>query len=67
LTSVAIQQLVALAKGNSIPIVGVSETEPSGSTYQSWMFAQLYALDKARSSGANERALVGTNPPYFLA
>jgi zinc/manganese transport system substrate-binding protein len=47
----AVQRLVDLAKGNSIPIVGVAETEPPGATYQSWMFAQLDALDKALSSG----------------
>jgi zinc/manganese transport system substrate-binding protein len=47
----AVQRLVDLAKGNSIPIVGVSETEPPGSTYQAWMSAQLDALDKALTSG----------------
>ncbi len=48
----AVQRLVDLAKGNAIPIVGVSETEPPGSTYQAWMYAQLDALDKALSKGA---------------
>ncbi len=43
----AVQRLVDLAKGNSIPIVGVSETEPPGSSYQAWMLAQLNALDRA--------------------
>lgn len=47
----AVQRLVNLAKGNSIPIVGVSETEPPGSTYQAWMLAQLDALDRALSRG----------------
>jgi zinc/manganese transport system substrate-binding protein len=45
----AVQRLVDLAKGNSIPIVGVAETEPPGSNYQSWMYAQLDALDRALS------------------
>jgi zinc/manganese transport system substrate-binding protein len=45
----AVQRLVDLAKANSIPVVGVSETEPPGATYQSWMLGQLDALDKALS------------------
>src|SRR5580692_12479670 len=45
----AVQRLVALAKANAIPVVGVSETEPPGATYQSWMLGQLDALDKALS------------------
>lgn len=49
----AVQRLVDLAKGNSIPVVGVSETEPPGATYQAWMLAQLDALDKALSRPAN--------------
>ena len=48
----AVGRLVQLAKDNGIPVVGVSETEPSGSTYQDWMMGQLNALDKALSGGA---------------
>ncbi len=43
----AVGKLVDLAKANGIPVVGVSETEPSNSTYQAWMMGQLDALDKA--------------------
>jgi len=43
----AVQRLVQMAKDNSIPVVGVSETEPPGSTYQQWMLGQLAALDAA--------------------
>jgi zinc/manganese transport system substrate-binding protein len=43
----AVAKLVDLAKANNIPVVGVSETEPPGSTYQTWMMGQLDALDKA--------------------
>ena len=43
----AVGKLVQLAKDNGIPVVGVSETEPSGSTYQAWMMGQLDTLDKA--------------------
>jgi zinc/manganese transport system substrate-binding protein len=38
-----------LAKIAGIPVVGVSETEPPGTTYQAWMMAQLSALDAALS------------------
>ena len=43
----AVQRLVALARQQAIPVVGVSETEPAGTTYQDWMLHQLDALDKA--------------------
>jgi len=43
----AVQRLVQLAKDSGIPVVGVSETEPPGATYQAWMLGQLDALDKA--------------------
>ncbi len=48
----AVGKLVQMAKDNGIPVVGVSETEPSNSTYQNWMMGQLDALEKALSSGA---------------
>ena len=35
------------AKQQSIPIVPVSETMPSGKTYQQWMLDQLSALQQA--------------------
>jgi zinc/manganese transport system substrate-binding protein len=43
----AVQRLVQIAKDEKIPVVGVSETEPAGSTYQRWMESQLDALDQA--------------------
>src|SRR5580700_3102899 len=49
----AVQRLVDIAKDNKIPVVGVSETEPSDSTYQSWMTGQLDALDKALGGATN--------------
>ena len=48
----AVGKLVQLAKDNGIPVVGVSETEPTNSTYQDWMMGQLNALDKALAGGA---------------
>lgn len=48
----AVQRLVQMAKDNNIPVVGVSETEPTDSTYQKWMLGQLDALDAALGGGA---------------
>lgn len=48
----AVAKLVQLAKDNGIPVIGVSETEPKGSTYQAWMLGQLNALGRALSGGA---------------
>ncbi len=42
-----------LAKDNGIPVVGVSETEPPGVTYQDWMMRQLTALDAALGGKAH--------------
>ena len=47
----AVQRLVEIAKANRIPVVGVTETEPPGKTYQAWMLDQLNALDRALSGG----------------
>jgi zinc/manganese transport system substrate-binding protein len=48
----AVQRLVQMAKDNSIPVVGVSETEPGGTNYQAWMLGQLEALDVALGGAA---------------
>jgi zinc/manganese transport system substrate-binding protein len=45
----SVQRLAALARAQRIPVVGVTETEPAGTTYQAWMMDQLDALDKALS------------------
>lgn len=36
-----------LARQAGIPVVGVSETEPPGTSYQQWMLGQLEAVDAA--------------------
>jgi zinc/manganese transport system substrate-binding protein len=42
------QTFLALARHNGIPVVGVYETMPTpGFTYQSWMLAELHALERA--------------------
>jgi zinc/manganese transport system substrate-binding protein len=44
------KRLLGLARQAGIPVVGVSETEPAGTTYQRWMLDQLDALDHALSA-----------------
>ena len=47
-----------LARANRVPVVGVYETMPSdGYTYQSWMEAELAALDKAVTAGVSTQRL----------
>ncbi len=40
-------QMQSLAEQNNVPVVGVSETEPPGKTYQQWQTEQLQALQAA--------------------
>jgi zinc/manganese transport system substrate-binding protein len=47
-TDALTQSFLALAKKNDIPVVGVYETMPTpGFSYQSWMLAEVNALEKA--------------------
>jgi zinc/manganese transport system substrate-binding protein len=42
---------ISLAKANGVPVVGVYETMPApGYNYQSWMVAEVQALQKAVAS-----------------
>jgi len=41
------QSFLGLAKSNGVPVVGVYETMPAGFDYQSWMLAEVQALQKA--------------------
>ena len=42
---------ISLAKANGVPVVGVYETMPTpGFNYQSWMVAEVQALQKAVAS-----------------
>jgi len=42
------ESFITLAQDNGIPVVGVYETMPTpGYDYQSWMMAEINALDKA--------------------
>ena len=49
---------LALAKANGVPVVGVYETMPAGGyPYQTWMEAELAALDRAVSTGKSTAKL----------
>lgn len=47
----AVKRLVGIARDAHVPVVGVSETEPAGKSYEAWMLDQLTTLDEALSSG----------------
>ncbi len=38
-------RMMRLAKASHIPVVGATETEPPGKTYQAWMMSELDAVD----------------------
>jgi zinc/manganese transport system substrate-binding protein len=47
-TSSLTQSIISLAHASGVPVVGVYETMPTpGYTYQTWMLAEVSALDKA--------------------
>jgi zinc/manganese transport system substrate-binding protein len=48
---------ISLAQANHIPVVGVYETMPTGYDYQSWMQAEVTALDKAVTSQVSTQHL----------
>jgi zinc/manganese transport system substrate-binding protein len=49
-TSSLTASIIKLANQNGIPVVGVYETMPTGYTYQTWMEAEVSALNKAVTS-----------------
>ncbi len=49
----AVKRLVGIAKASHVPVVGVSETEPAGKTYEVWMLEQLNALNQALAKGSS--------------
>lgn len=49
-TDSAAQRLLRIARQSKVPVIGVTETQPAGMTYQDWMLGQLDALEKALSS-----------------
>ena len=41
------ERMEALAKASHVSVVGATETEPPGMTYQAWMLSELDAVDHA--------------------
>jgi zinc/manganese transport system substrate-binding protein len=57
-TSSLTQSFISLAHANGIPVVGVYETMPTpGYDYQSWMLAEVHALDQAVTSNVSTEHL----------
>jgi len=46
-SSALAERMRTIAANASVPVVGVTETEPQGTTYQQWMMSQLDALARA--------------------
>jgi zinc/manganese transport system substrate-binding protein len=46
-TDESAKRLLDIARQSKVPVIGVTETEPPGKTYQDWMQGQLDALDDA--------------------
>ncbi len=46
-TDPAAERLLGIAQTSRVPLVGLSETEPEGKTFQSWMLEQLDAVERA--------------------
>jgi zinc/manganese transport system substrate-binding protein len=56
-TDTLTQSFVAQARREGIPIVGLYETMPAGYDYQSWMLAEIRALERAVASGISTERL----------
>jgi zinc/manganese transport system substrate-binding protein len=48
---------LATAQRYGIPVVGVYETMPTGYSYQSWMLAEIHALQRAVASEVSTQKL----------
>jgi zinc/manganese transport system substrate-binding protein len=47
------KKMQTIARDSGVPVVGISETQPPGTTFQEWMLSQLNALEAAL--GGNRR------------
>ncbi|HEX7935116.1 MAG TPA: metal ABC transporter solute-binding protein [Paraburkholderia sp.] len=50
-TEALTKRMLKLAQQSKVPTVSVTETEPAGNTYQTWMLTQLDALGAALAQG----------------
>ena len=48
----AAQRMVRIAQDAKIPVVGVTETEPAGTTFQDWVMGELNAVAQALSNAS---------------
>ena len=48
----AAQRMVRIAQQAKVPVVGVTETEPAGTTFQDWMMGELNAIAQALSNAS---------------
>jgi zinc/manganese transport system substrate-binding protein len=56
-TDTLTQSFLTQARREGIPIVGLYETMPAGYDYQSWMLAEVRALDRAVANGTSTERL----------
>jgi zinc/manganese transport system substrate-binding protein len=56
-TDTLTQSFLKLAANNHVPVVGVYETMPHGYSYQSWMLAEVQALNRAVTTGKSTTKL----------
>ena len=49
----AAQRMARIAQQAKIPIVGVTETEPAGTTFQDWVMGELNAVAQALAKPAS--------------
>jgi zinc/manganese transport system substrate-binding protein len=57
-TDTLTQSFITTARSAGIPVVGVYETMPTpGFSYQSWMLAEVNALQKAVADGVSTQSL----------
>jgi zinc/manganese transport system substrate-binding protein len=56
-TDTLTDSFLAQAKQQHIPVVGVYETMPAGYDYQSWMLAEVHALERAVANGVSTERL----------
>jgi zinc/manganese transport system substrate-binding protein len=50
-TEALTKRMLKLAQQSKVPTMSVTETEPAGKTYQTWMLSQLDALGAALAQG----------------
>lgn len=57
------RKMLAIAKSSGVGVVSVTETEPQGMTYQTWMLHQLDALDTALAAQTAQTAQTAGSKP----